>query len=106
MTYGSLFAGAGGFDLGLDRAGFRCLWQVEIDPTANAVRQRHWPGVEHFRDVVGFSRIPKRHSHWLNRWERPDVIVGGFPCQDLSAAGKRVGLQKGSQADPTERPSP
>lgn len=98
MTYGSLFAGAGGFDLGLDRAGLRCLWQVEIDPTANAVRQRHWPGVERFRDVTGFSRIPKRHGHWLTRWERPDVIVGGFPCQDLSIAGKRAGLQGGARS--------
>lgn len=91
-TVGSLFSGAGGLDLGFDRAGFRCLWQVECDPTANDVRKRHWPHVEHARDVAGMSRLPKRFGDWRDRYERPDVIVGGFPCQDLSVAGKRVGL--------------
>lgn len=92
LTFGSLFAGAGGIDQGLEAAGLRCLWQVECDPTANSVRRRHWPDVEHVRDVAGFSRRPKRHGYWLDRYERPDVIAGGFPCQDVSVAGKRTGL--------------
>lgn len=88
MTYWSLFAGAGGIDLGLERSGHRCLVQVECDRDANRVRRRHWPHVEHVRDVIGMSR----RKWWHDRWERPELIVGGFPCQDLSVAGKRAGL--------------
>ncbi len=43
LTFGSLFAGIGGFDLGLERAGMRCKWQVEINPYAQAVLKKHWP---------------------------------------------------------------
>lgn len=92
MTYWSLFAGAGGFDIGLEKSGHRCLVQVECDRDANRVRRRHWPHVEHVRDVIGMSRLPKRFGDWRTRWERPELIVGGFPCQDLSVAGKRTGL--------------
>lgn len=53
------------FDIGFEAAGLRCVWQVECDRDANHVRRRHWPHVEHVRDVRGFSRIPKRHGHWL-----------------------------------------
>ena len=95
MTYWSLFAGAGGIDIGLDRCGFRPVVQVECDRDANRVRRRHWPHVEHVRDVIGMSRLPKRMGDWRTRWERPELIVGGFPCQDLSVAGKRAGLQGG-----------
>lgn len=98
MTYGSLFSGAGGFDLGFDAAGFRCCWQVEVDQTCRDVLARHWPDVPRFRDVTGFSRIPRRFGHWLDRWERPDVIIGGFPCQDLSVAGQRKGIEGGSRS--------
>lgn len=94
-TVGSLFSGAGGFDLGFDRAGFAVAWQVEIDPTARRVLARHWPNVVRFRDVVGMSRIPRRLGGWHARWGSPDVIVGGFPCQDLSVAGNRAGLGGG-----------
>ncbi len=48
LTYGSLFTGIGGFDLAADRAGMRCLWQVEIDPACRAVLHRHWPDVPKF----------------------------------------------------------
>lgn len=98
MTYGSLFTGAGGFDLGFNAAGFECLWQVECDKAANEVLRVHYPDVTRCRDVSGFSRIPKRFGSWLERWPVPDVIVGGFPCQDLSVAGKRAGLQGGSRS--------
>ncbi len=61
MTYGSLFSGAGGFDMGFDRAGFDCAFQVEIDPTANDVLARHWPDVPRFRrphkKATGWNRL-------------------------------------------------
>lgn len=82
-TYGSLFSGVGGFDLGCDAAGWDCAWQVEWDAKARSVLARHWPNVpryEDVRDVHGHDLVPV------------DVITYGFPCQDLSVAGKRAGL--------------
>jgi DNA (cytosine-5)-methyltransferase 1 len=83
MTFGSLFAGAGGFDMGLEAAGLRCAWQVEIDKTARSVLARHWPDVPKLPDVrkCGAADLAV-----------VDVLVGGFPCQDLSHAGNRAGL--------------
>ena len=51
MTYGSLFSGIGGIDLGLDRAGFTCCWQCEIEPYAIKVLEKHWPGVKRHGDI-------------------------------------------------------
>ena len=51
LTFGSLFAGIGGFDLGLERAGMVGLWQVEIDDYCNRVLEKHWPDVRRYRDV-------------------------------------------------------
>jgi DNA (cytosine-5)-methyltransferase 1 len=82
-TYGSLFSGVGGFDLGCDAAGWECKWQVEWDAKARSVLAAHWPDVpkyEDVRDVNGHELAPV------------DVITYGFPCQDLSVAGKRAGL--------------
>jgi len=84
LTFGSLFAGIGGFDLGLERAGMRCEWQVEIDPYARAVLAKHWPDVRRHEDVRTF---PPPQGEW-----GVDVICGGFPCQDISVAGKGAGL--------------
>jgi DNA (cytosine-5)-methyltransferase 1 len=84
LTFGSLFAGIGGFDLGLERAGMRCEWQVEIDPYARAVLAKHWPDVRRHEDVRTF---PPPEGEW-----GVDVICGGFPCQDISSAGLRAGL--------------
>jgi DNA (cytosine-5)-methyltransferase 1 len=83
LTFGSLFAGIGGFDLGLEAAGMSCKWQVEIDPFATAVLQKHWPHVERWRDIRDFKPTKKVSV---------DVICGGFPCQDISVAGKGEGL--------------
>lgn len=83
LTFGSLFAGVGGIDLGFERAGMECKWQVEIDPAANLVLEKHWPDVGRFEDVC------KVGAHNL---EPVDVIAGGFPCQDVSVAGARAGL--------------
>ena len=91
LTFGSLFAGIGGFDLGFERAGMQCKWQVEIDDYATRVLEKHWPSVHRERDI----RDCGKHN-----LEAVDVICGGFPCQDISVAnvtgkgldGERSGL--------------
>lgn len=84
LRFGSLFSGIGGCDLGLERAGMKAVWQVEIDEYASRVLQKHWPEVARFTDVrdCGASNL-----------EPVDLIVGGFPCQDISNAGRRVGIE-------------
>lgn len=84
LTFGSLFAGIGGLDLGFERAGLWCVWQVEIDPFARAVLAKHWPSVRRHDDVRTF---PPTEGDW-----RVDVIGGGFPCQDISVAGRGAGI--------------
>lgn len=81
-TVGSLFAGIGGFDLGFERSGFRTDWQVEIADIPRAVLADRFPHAKQFTDVR--TCLP-------DLW-RTDVIIGGFPCQDVSAMGKRDGL--------------
>ena len=83
LTFGSLFAGIGGIDLGLERAGMVCKWQVEIDDYANKVLEKHWPNVKRYRDV---------HEVGRHNLERVDLLAGGFPCQDISYAGRGAGL--------------
>jgi len=85
ITFGSLFAGVGGLDLGLERAGMECVWQVEIDDYATKVLEKHWPDVRRWRDVTTFPPRP------VEEW-KCDLICGGFPCQDISYAGKGAGL--------------
>ena len=84
MTFGSLFAGIGGFDLGLERAGMTCKWQVEIDDYAGRVLSKHWPSVTRWGDVRTFP--PGGPGEWL-----VDVICAGVPCQPVSHAGKQKG---------------
>ena len=94
LTFGSLFAGIGGFDLGFEQAGMACKWQVEIDDYANTILSKHWPDVPKFRDVREFP--PRPVSPWLGaNWRQKfesDIILGGFPCQDISYAGLGAGL--------------
>lgn len=85
-TVGSLFAGIGGLDLGFERAGFETAWQVEIDDYASAVLEKNWPHVRRWKDITNFPPEP------IDDW-RVDVIVGGFPCQDISLAGSGAGLE-------------
>lgn len=90
MTFGSLFSGIGGLDLGLERAGMTCKWQVEIDDYATKVLEKHWPKVRRWPDVRTF---PPNNVDWPKDQCFVDLICGGFPCQDISiASSTRTGL--------------
>ncbi len=81
VRFGSLFAGIGGIDLGLERAGMECTWQVEIDDYCTRVLAKHWPDVPRYGDIRGLTP------------PAVDLIAGGFPCQPHSIAGKRKGAE-------------
>ena len=83
MKIGSLFAGIGGFDLGFERAGFEVAWCAEWDRAAQAVLRTRFPRATVYGDIREID---------LDALAPVDVICGGFPCQDLSVAGKRAGL--------------
>ena len=93
LRYGSLFSGVGLLDLGVEMAArdagvaLECAFQVEIDPFCRAVLTKHWPEVPKFDDV--------REQH---RYPAVDVLVGGFPCQDVSLAGKGAGVRDGARS--------
>jgi DNA (cytosine-5)-methyltransferase 1 len=89
-TFGSLFAGVGGFDIGFDNAGWECGFQVEWDKHCQQVLTHHWPEVPKWWDVseVNGAELPP-----------VDLITFGSPCQDLSLAGKRAGLMEGSRSN-------
>lgn len=84
MRFISLFAGIGGFDLGLERAGWTCVAQVECEPFALEVLAKHWPEVPRFTDVRSVS---------AESFPPCDAIVGGFPCQPHSVAGRQRGAE-------------
>lgn len=86
LTYLSLFSGIGGLDLGLDRAGWTCVGQVEIDAYCRAVLDCHWPEVPKHDDV-------RTAPDWWSERPRPAVrmVAGGYPCQPFSKGGRRRG---------------
>ena len=85
----SLFAGVGGFDLALERAGVKVVASVEIDKKASAILAKHFPDSKLFGDITGVTG-----EQLIAAGFKPEqgIITGGFPCQDLSVAGKRAGL--------------
>ncbi len=95
LTHGSLFSGIGGIDLGFGWSGIETVWQVERAPFARQVLERHFPGVPKFTDVreCGETRT--------NRLEPVHIVSGGFPCEDESISGKKLGL--GTPENPTKR---
>lgn len=78
-----LFSGIGGFSLGLERAGMQTVAFCEWDKKAAAVLRKHWPSIPVFDDV---RTLKGKHVGSV------DLICGGFPCQDISVAGKGAGL--------------
>ena len=99
MRIVSLFSGIGGFDLGLERAGGTVVAQVENDPFCQRVLERRWSDVHRVADVRAYcvrSRPDAAESGQRDAWRDGwpiDLLAGGFPCQDLSVAGKRAGLR-------------
>ena len=115
MNVLDLFSGIGGFSLGLERAGFKTVAFCEIDPYCRRVLARHWPDVPVYDDVrtltaarlVGDTAKLQRNggkhhagsnSKGADTFSQSgnasgiDVICGGFPCQDISTAGKGAGI--------------
>lgn len=82
-TVGSMFSGIGGLEMAVEALGARTIWQVEIDPKASEVLATHWPEVPNYQDVstVEWAEV-----------EAPDILTAGFPCQDISLAGRGAGL--------------
>lgn len=90
-----LFSGIGGFSLGLERTGgFETVAFCEIEPFPRAVLAKHWPEVPCYEDVRGLTANALR----ADGISGVDVITGGFPCQDLSVAGRRAGIVDGSRS--------
>lgn len=90
MKIGSLFSGYGGLDLAVSAVtGAEVVWHCEWDDAPSKILERNFPGVPNYRDVskVDWSSV-----------EPVDILTGGFPCQDLSLAGKRAGLRDGTRS--------
>ena len=90
MKIGSLFSGYGGLDLAVEEMfDARTVWHCEWEDAPSKVLAAHWPGVPNYRDVT--------EVNWLSV-EPVDILTGGFPCQDVSQAGRRAGLQAGTRS--------
>jgi DNA (cytosine-5)-methyltransferase 1 len=90
LKIGSLFSGYGGLDLAVSAVtGGEVVWHCEWDDAPSKILEKNFPNVPNYRDVskVDFTQI-----------EKVDVLTGGFPCQDLSLAGKRAGLKEGTRS--------
>jgi DNA (cytosine-5)-methyltransferase 1 len=114
LTNASFFSGVGGMDLGFERAGIKTVSFSEIEPYQSEVLARNWPGVPNLGDIVALAdselskqvqqttnEVQRRGGHTddqcgtsgCSKWQHADIFSGGFPCQDLSAAGARRGFE-------------
>jgi DNA (cytosine-5)-methyltransferase 1 len=82
LSHGSLFSGIGGFELGAEYAGIKTLWNCEFETFQQNILKKHFKDNEQYTDV-----------RTANISERVDIISGGFPCQDISVAGKMEGIK-------------
>ena len=94
LRIGSMFSGSGMLDRAVEQAtGGTVVWHCETDPAAKAVLAKHWPDIPNLGDVrrINWSRV---------RWgiSPIDLLVGGFPCTDISNAGAKAGLRPGTQS--------
>ena len=90
MKIGSLFSGYGGLDLAvMNVTGAEMAWHCEWEDAPSAILEKNFPNVPNYRDVtkVDFTQV-----------EPVDILTGGFPCQDLSLAGKREGMKEGTRS--------
>src|SRR5690348_7015493 len=90
MKIGSLFSGYGGLDMGVQAVlGGDVAWHVEYDKAPSQILEHHWPTVPNYGDItsVDWSAVVP-----------VDIITGGFPCQDLSLAGRRAGMRAGTRS--------
>ncbi|WP_455659058.1 DNA cytosine methyltransferase [Phocaeicola faecalis] len=81
MTHGSLFSGIGGFELGAQMNNIPTLWNCEIEDFQRSILKQEFPDTKQYEDI-----------RELQSPEHVDIISGGFPCQDISIAGKGVGI--------------
>jgi DNA (cytosine-5)-methyltransferase 1 len=90
VRIGSLFSGAGGLDMAVEAVfGGEVIWQSEVDKAASRVLAYRFPSAPNLGDITAID--------WATV-ETPDVLCGGFPCQDVSAAGKRAGIKDGTRS--------
>jgi DNA (cytosine-5)-methyltransferase 1 len=90
MKIGSLFSGYGGLDLAVSKVtGAEVAWHCEWEDAPSAILEKNFPGVPNFKDVTKVD--------WASI-EPVDILTGGFPCQDLSLAGKRAGMKDGTRS--------
>lgn len=90
MKIGSLFSGAGGLDMAVENIfGGTVVWHSEVNPAASKVLEHRWPGIPNLGDITEID--------WLTV-EPVDILCGGFPCQDVSAAGRRAGIKDGTRS--------
>jgi DNA (cytosine-5)-methyltransferase 1 len=89
-----LFSGIGGFSLGLERAGMETVAFCEFDKHARKVLNKHWPNVPVYEDVRELTNERLKSDGITGI----DVITGGFPCQDISVAGKQAGIGEGTRS--------
>jgi DNA (cytosine-5)-methyltransferase 1 len=90
MKIGSLFSGYGGLDLAVtELTGATVAWHCEWEDAPSKILEHHFPGIPNYKDVskVDWTQV-----------EPIDILTGGFPCQDLSVAGKRAGLKEGTRS--------